>query len=39
MAALITREDVAAVLSAATRGGERAATAAARTALAAKAKR
>ena len=39
LAALITREDVAAVLAAAARGGERAATAAARTALANKAKR
>ena len=39
MAAFITREDVAAVRAAAERGGERTATAAARTALAAKAKR
>jgi len=39
MAAFITRADVAAVRTAAERGGERAATAAARTALAAKAKR
>ena len=39
MAAFITREDVAAVRAAAERGGERAATAAARAALAAKAKR
>lgn len=39
MASFITREDVAAVLAAAERGGERGATAAARAALAAKAKR
>jgi hypothetical protein len=39
MAAFITRDDVAAVRAAAGRGGERAATAAARSALAAKAKR
>ena len=39
MAAFITREDLAAVLKAAERGGERASTAAARTALAAKARR
>ena len=39
IAALITREDLAAVRQAAERGGERAATAAARAALAAKAKR
>jgi len=39
MAAFITREDVTAVLTAAERGGERASTAAARAALAAKAKR
>jgi hypothetical protein len=39
LASLITRDDVAAILLAAERGGERAATAAARAALAAKAKR
>jgi hypothetical protein len=39
MAAFITRDDVAAVRAAAERGGERTATAAARSALAAKAKR